>query len=56
MTLFRLVNYGPELARLVRHNIVAQTPSEMFHFIPTSSAGGSASEWDFYNELGEGGD
>lgn len=50
--LFRVVNYGPELSKLVRHHIFAQAPGDIYQYSPISSSGGpQRGEWELLEHL-----
>jgi hypothetical protein len=52
--LFRVVNYGPELSKLVRHHIFAQAPGDIYQYSPISSSGGpQRGEWELLRHLDE---
>ena len=49
--LFRVVNHGPPLSRLVRYNI-SQAPTDFLQYVPTIwSSDSSHKEWDMYDYL-----
>ena len=52
LVLFRVVNYGPALSKLVRHHVIAQAPGDIFQYSPVSSSGGPPrGEWELLKFL-----